>query len=461
MVETAPKIQFFTRSCGANVAYAVHGGGPPLVIPAWWVSHLELDWQQSSFRDFFNALGEHHTVIRYDRPGVGLSDRTRASFTLEEEVDTLSEVIDHLAFGEVALLAVSCGGPPALHYALRDPARIAQLIFFGSFVSGASLGDAALQAAMCSLVKASWGMAAKTVLDLFDPEMPPELRTVIAKVHRRTASPEMAEALMRLTFAMEASEEASQLNIPALVLHRTKDNTVPFDSGRRLAALLGQAQLISLSGNAHLPWVGSDVDEVTAHILRFTGVVTAGGEEALELASQNQFKHTGDIWTLCYEGKTVHLKESRGLLDIARLIDNQNNEFHVTELAGDYGAMVNGEEGDVLDKTALRAYQARLIDIEDEKAVAADQDDDRQYLALEAEQDDILLALKQGLGVGQRQRKFSGPVEKARKAVSARVKAFVKRIASVHPQLAAHLEASLKTGIYCSYTTESRVDWLR
>lgn len=461
MTESAPKIQFFTRPCGASVAYAVHGSGPPLVVPAWWVSHLELDWQQDSFRNFFTALGEHHTVVRYDRPGVGLSDRERESFTLEDEVDTLAEVIDHLALSSVGLLAISCGGPPAIHYALRDPARITQLVFFGSFVDGGSLGDAPLQSAMCSLVNASWGMAAKTVLDLFDPQMLPEMRKVVAKVHRQTASPEMAEALMRLTFAMEASEAASQLSIPALVLHRTKDNTVPFDNGRRLAALLGQAQLISLAGNAHLPWVGSDVNEITEHILRFTGVVATRGEDTVERSTHNQFKHTGDIWSLCYQGKTIHMKDSRGLLDIARLIDNQNNEVHVAELAGDYGAVVTAEEEDVLDKTALQAYRTRLIDIEEEKAIAADRDDDRQYLALETEQDDILLALKQGLGVGQRQRKFSGPTEKARKAVSARVKATLKRIAKVHPQLAAHLEANLKTGIYCSYINTSGVDWVR
>ena len=133
----------------------------------------------------------------------------------------------------------------------------------------------------------------------------------------------------------------------------------------------------------------------------------------------------------------------------------------MSELAGEYGEVIQSEEDEVLDKTALRDFQCRLVDIEEEKTIAANEENDSRYQALEAEQDDILLALKQGLGVGQRQRKFSGPVEKARKAVSARVKSTLKRIAEVHPALASHLQASLKTGIYCSYSNEAGVDWQR
>ena len=36
----------------ADVAYEIRGDGPPLVAPAWWVSHLEVDWQSAGFRRF-------------------------------------------------------------------------------------------------------------------------------------------------------------------------------------------------------------------------------------------------------------------------------------------------------------------------------------------------------------------------------------------------------------------------
>jgi hypothetical protein len=41
-----------------RVAYAVIGDGPPLVAPAWWVSHLELDWRDRSFASFWESVGE-------------------------------------------------------------------------------------------------------------------------------------------------------------------------------------------------------------------------------------------------------------------------------------------------------------------------------------------------------------------------------------------------------------------
>jgi hypothetical protein len=58
-----------------------------LVCPAWWVSHLERDWNQPAFHDFFATLEQHRTVVRYDRPGVGLSNRDRHDFTQETEFE--------------------------------------------------------------------------------------------------------------------------------------------------------------------------------------------------------------------------------------------------------------------------------------------------------------------------------------------------------------------------------------
>jgi hypothetical protein len=61
---------------GRHVAYEIRGDGPPLVAPAWWVSHLELDWQGADFRRFWGRVADGYLLIRYDRLGVGMSDRT-------------------------------------------------------------------------------------------------------------------------------------------------------------------------------------------------------------------------------------------------------------------------------------------------------------------------------------------------------------------------------------------------
>ncbi len=81
---------------GSEIAYATVGQGPALVFSAWWVSHLEVDWLANDYRTFFETLAQRHTVVRYDRPGVGLSGRERTAFTLDSEVRYLRAVVDDL-----------------------------------------------------------------------------------------------------------------------------------------------------------------------------------------------------------------------------------------------------------------------------------------------------------------------------------------------------------------------------
>src|ERR1700727_1188338 len=92
-----PEIRFCSVG-GHAVAYELAGEGPPLVVPAWWVSHLELDRRDDAFRGFLEAVGAGHTVLRYDRPGVGLSDRDVdvAALGLDDEVAVLTAVLDEV-----------------------------------------------------------------------------------------------------------------------------------------------------------------------------------------------------------------------------------------------------------------------------------------------------------------------------------------------------------------------------
>ena len=64
------------------------------MLAAWWTSHLELDWQEPALRDFVETLAQRHTVVRYDRPGVGLSSRGDRPYDLDSETDYLNAVID-------------------------------------------------------------------------------------------------------------------------------------------------------------------------------------------------------------------------------------------------------------------------------------------------------------------------------------------------------------------------------
>src|SRR5262249_49882339 len=152
---------------GQRLATAVDGAGPPLVLPAWWVSHVERDFAIPRFRRFFAALAERHTVVRYDRAGVGLSDRGRDGFSLDEETADLQAVLDGLELERAPPPAISGGAPPAIAPAARHPDRVDRLIIFGGYLHGPGLGRPDVQSALVALVRASWGLGSRALCDIF------------------------------------------------------------------------------------------------------------------------------------------------------------------------------------------------------------------------------------------------------------------------------------------------------
>jgi pimeloyl-ACP methyl ester carboxylesterase len=103
------EIRFCATPAG-RIAYATTGAGPALVFPGWWVSHLEVQWEEPSFRAFIAALSERHTVVRYDRIGTGLSVRRVGPLSLEAEAGVLGMLIDHLRLERCSLFGFSAGG---------------------------------------------------------------------------------------------------------------------------------------------------------------------------------------------------------------------------------------------------------------------------------------------------------------------------------------------------------------
>ncbi|MGH2476963.1 MAG: hypothetical protein ACRDIL_17030, partial [Candidatus Limnocylindrales bacterium] len=114
----------------------------------------------------------------------------------------------------------------------------------------------------------------------------------------------------------------------------------------------------------------------------------------------------------------------------------------------------------VIDATARRQYEDRIRELQAEIDEAEGAHDGARADRARAEFDAIVDHLTAALGLGGRPRDSSGStVERARSAVTQRVRTTIKRLAGVHPELGRHLAASVKTGIYCSYRPEHPVDW--
>ena len=246
-----------------RVAYEVRGGGPPLVAPAWWVSHLELDWQSASFRRFWEGVADGYTLIRYDRLGVGMSDRTLrdSDLTIDEEVATLRALLDELELERVSLVGGSCGSCTAIAFAATYPERVERLVLYGSYPDGAEITAPGVGDAIIAAVRAHWGLGARLLSDIFLGGADSAEQERFAALQREAATAEAAAALLGLVYRLDVRALLPLVRSPALVVHRRDDRAVPFRLGREVAAAIPGATFVPLKGTAHFPWHG-DVDSV-------------------------------------------------------------------------------------------------------------------------------------------------------------------------------------------------------
>jgi len=278
------RIGFFDFE-GRKVAYSLVGEGPALVFPPWWISHLELEWQQPAFRSFFDEFVERHTVVRYDRLGVGLSDRRREPHhtSIESELGVLHALLDELDVRSCPLVGVSCGGCFAAAYARHHPERVERIAIYGGWADGQALAPPQAQASLIELVRGTWGFGSRILAEVFMTGADDRERRAYVEFQRTSASADMAADLLELIFALDIREDLARLRTPTVVIHRTADRTVPFSQGREVAALAPDARLVPLPGDAHHPWRG-DASGTGAAIASALGLGTGQGPPEAPLA---------------------------------------------------------------------------------------------------------------------------------------------------------------------------------
>jgi tetratricopeptide (TPR) repeat protein len=170
------------------------------------------------------------------------------------------------------------------------------------------------------------------------------------------------------------------------------------------------------------------------------------------------FKKEQAIWRIQFYGKEITLTNMKGLVDINRLLQSAETEVHCTDLMGSGSSM--DEASFVIDEKARQAYKQRIKDLEEDITEAEDQNDLARAVKFKKEYDQLLDHLTKSLGAGNRKRRLNSPAERARAAVTMRIKKAIKRITTHHPSLGKHLANSIRTGIFCSYVPEEDRQWV-
>ncbi len=188
----------------------------------------------------------------------------------------------------------------------------------------------------------------------------------------------------------------------------------------------------------------------------------AGGRKSIP--SPNSFRREGDYWTLAYDGKPTRVKDTKGLRDIAWLLANPGKEVHVADLiaAGEQvppDPSLRTADAALLDARARSEYRSRLSELHSELEDAESRNDLGRVAKLKAELDFLAGELASAFGLGGRARRESHPAERARTAVTMRIRYAIARIRRVQPDLAHHLEGSIHTGTFCSYLPRETIRW--
>lgn len=183
------------------------------------------------------------------------------------------------------------------------------------------------------------------------------------------------------------------------------------------------------------------------------------------------FRREGDYWSVMFDGRTVRLRDSKGMQYIGRLLGEPGREFHVLDLVtitaedekgGDPAMIVDiGDAGELLDGRAKEAYRRRLTEIESDLEEARALGDARRAAQALAERDFLLSELARAVGLGGRDRRAGAAAERARSAVTRAIRQAVIRIREHDAVLGEHLDRTIRTGACCAYVpdTSARVTW--
>jgi hypothetical protein len=186
--------------------------------------------------------------------------------------------------------------------------------------------------------------------------------------------------------------------------------------------------------------------------------------------TSNEFVLEGDFWSVRYSETTARLKDNKGLQDIARLMAAAGVEIAAVDLIGartpsggqlsiSEGFGVEGDAGAVLDPEAREQYRLRLLDLEDELSEASTANDPVRAERARDERAFLLAELRSAVGLHGRTRRAIDPAERARKAVTWRIREAITRAEDAHEGFGRHLRRSVRTGTFCVYDPPEPMRW--
>jgi class 3 adenylate cyclase len=278
--------------CGeVDIAYQVLGDGPvDLLVYTGALIPIDCVDEEPAMARFQRRLGSFSRLIRFDRRGMGLSDRGSASAppTREQWVQDALAVLDAVGSKQAAVFAPFSNSPEGVTMAAACSERVSHLIVVNGLARFAWAPDypvGVAQSQIDSLVplmaKADAVEHGHDAVANLAPSLAedPAFRAWWDRSGNRAAAPEMARAILEQSLQVDVRHCLAQVRVPTLVLHRSDIEGLGAGHGRYLAEHIVGAKYVELPGSDTLYWVG-DTERMLDEIEEFlTGVRGGPGAE--------------------------------------------------------------------------------------------------------------------------------------------------------------------------------------
>jgi aminoacrylate hydrolase len=224
-----------------HLYYERHGGGFPVVFVSG------LTGQAVFWRDQLPAFSREFEAVVFDHRGVGQSDHSRISYTVERLAADVVALMDALSIDKAHVVGHSTGGAIAQILAIEHPKRLASVVISASWTKAdayfrrlfmlrkellSRLGPAAyLQAATLFLYAPHW-----------IAQNNEKLRQLEAQNLSTFSPPEIVISRIDAILAFDRTAELSRITTPALIVG-AQDDVTPNYFAEELARLIPGAEV--------------------------------------------------------------------------------------------------------------------------------------------------------------------------------------------------------------------------
>jgi predicted ATPase len=169
----------------------------------------------------------------------------------------------------------------------------------------------------------------------------------------------------------------------------------------------------------------------------------------------------GGVWHITFNGTSAHVPDMKGLWHLRELVSRPREAVLALALVAgpNEDPVLVTDAGPLLDREALRQYRKRLAELDAELDDAEAKHDLARHAKRSTERDALVTELARATGLGGKPRRASSPTEKARLNVTRTIRHAITFLSTALPDLAAHLDESIATGVSCCYEPRTNVAW--